>query len=180
MKRIIIAALVAMTLAGCASPEDRQINDAKSRIRFLSSDPGTVEFRDLKVGMAKGEPTVCGYVNMKLKGETEMTGAVPFVVGRGEQDYWVETQGGNCEFDVLFQPCHTEADPKPWRERCDAQLAETARMAAETKVKMDGFLKCFGLTTTGDASRDHDAIMRALTARKFAPGMGLNSPECQP
>lgn len=169
----------ALLVLGCGNPEEAQINEAKSRLRFISSDPSTVMFNDIKVGTVDGEPKVCGYVNMKLKGQSEMTGASPFVVGRAEGDYWVETLGGDCEFDVLFQPCHRGEDPKPWRERCDAQIAEFDAEQKEWDARTARLLACHGLTSTGDVDRDHAAILREITANRYAPGKGPNSPECQ-
>lgn len=179
MKKIIALAIAGITLAGCAGGEESQINEAKARIRFLSSDPGTVQFNSVKVGQVQGEAKVCGYTNLQLSGQDQMTGAVPFIVGREQDDYWVETLGGDCEFDVLFKPCHDGADPAPLRQQCDAQIAQHQAVMAEYDAKRAALLVCHGLTTKGDTSRDHDQIIAAITAGKYGQGLGPNSPECQ-
>lgn len=120
MKKIILGAVAALALAGCGE-KVASVREAQEAIRFLSSDPDSVMFRDVRFN----DDFVCGYVNMKLANDPailpgdpvpERTGAVPFFVTRADtSDLLVNTYVNhgvteNVHFDAIWKACWVEGE----------------------------------------------------------------------
>lgn len=120
MNKIIIPALAALALAGCGE-RVASVREAQEAIRFLSPDPESVMFRDVRYN----DEFVCGYVNMKLTNDPailpgdpvpERTGAVPFFVTRADtSDLFVNTfvnhgVTDNPHFNTIWTACFEQGE----------------------------------------------------------------------
>ncbi len=150
----LAAIILSGALAACSDPSARAIDAAQAKVRFLSSDPQSALFEDVRAA----DHAVCGLVNMKIDGEP--TGPTRFLV-RGDDVRLIPSDTIRCDLVETFVACTGRPGLEQAVSTCKARVAESnARIAEE--------LRALGLEPSGDMAADASRVAERRVAEAEA------------
>lgn len=176
MKKIVAIALTAVALAGCEYvpfTDASRIAEAKRKIAFLSANPTTVRFENVKVGPA-GD--VCGVFNAQEEGypirsELTWTGPRHFLTFDGEPA--VVSNYDDCEKAVgAYSRCFNDGDAEKIEADVTACRTFQTEEAERAREHTEGLMRSSGLIRTGNRERDQATWDAAMVPFSNGGGMG--------
>ncbi|EOZ7525305.1 membrane lipoprotein lipid attachment site-containing protein [Enterobacter quasiroggenkampii] len=123
MKKILLALVIPLVLAGCKPGEEKAISLAKSEVAANLKDPASAQFRDVKVAkMTDAEDgrvvaVVCGEVNGK-NGFGAYAGFHPFFVELNMKSKGIFSKGVDYTLGDHFLSTSDKPTPPAYTERC--------------------------------------------------------------
>lgn len=123
MKKILLALVIPLVLAGCKPGEEKAISLAKSEVAVNLKDPASAQFRNVKVSkMTDAEDghvvaVVCGEINGK-NGFGAYAGFHPFFVELNMKSKGIFSKGVDYTLGEHFLGTSDTPTPPAYTERC--------------------------------------------------------------
>lgn len=123
MKKILLALVIPLVLAGCKPSEEKAISLAKSEVAANLKDPASAQFRNVKVSkMTDAEDgrviaVVCGEINGK-NGFGAYAGFHPFFVELNMKSKGMFSKGVDYTLGEHFLSSKDTSPPTAYNERC--------------------------------------------------------------
>ncbi|MBS6077508.1 MAG: membrane lipoprotein lipid attachment site-containing protein [Citrobacter freundii] len=123
MKKILLALVIPLVLAGCKPGEEKAISLAKSEVAANLKDPGSAQFRNVKVSkMTDAEDghvvaVVCGEINGK-NGFGAYAGFHPFFVELNMKSKGIFSKGVDYTLGKHFLSSKDTPTPQAYKDRC--------------------------------------------------------------
>lgn len=123
MKIILLALVIPLVLAGCKPGEEKAISLAKSEVAANLKDPGSAQFRNVKVSkMTDAEDghvvaVVCGEINGK-NGFGAYAGFHPFFVELNMKSKGIFSKGVDYTLGKHFLSSKDTPTPHAYKDRC--------------------------------------------------------------
>lgn len=123
MKKILLALVIPLVLAGCKPSEEKAISLAKSEVAANLKDPASAQFRNVKVSkMTDAEDgrviaVVCGEINGK-NGFGAYAGFHPFFVELNMKSKGMFSKGVDYTLGEHFLSSKDTSPPTAYTERC--------------------------------------------------------------
>ncbi|HFZ0817367.1 TPA: lipoprotein [Enterobacter cloacae] len=123
MKKILLALVIPLVLAGCKPGEEKAISLAKSEVAANLKDPASAQFRNVKVAKMMDADhgrvfaIVCGEINGK-NGFGAYAGFHPFFVELNMKSKGFFSQGVDYTLGDHFLSTSDTPTPPAYTERC--------------------------------------------------------------
>ncbi|ECI2459025.1 hypothetical protein IU534_003211 [Salmonella enterica] len=123
MKKILLALVIPLVLAGCKPGEEKAISLAKSEVAANLKDPASAQFRNVKVSkMTDAEDghvvaVVCGEINGK-NGFGAYAGFHPFFVELNMKSKGIFSKGVDYTLGKHFLSSKDTPTPQAYKDRC--------------------------------------------------------------
>lgn len=123
MKKILLALVIPLVLAGCKPGEEKAISLAKSEVAANLKDPASAQFRNVKVskmtdaGDGRVFAIVCGEINGK-NGFGAYAGFHPFFVELKMKSKGMFSKGVDYTLGEHFLSSRETPPPPAYTERC--------------------------------------------------------------
>lgn len=123
MKKILLALVIPLVLAGCKPGEEKAISLAKSEVAANLKDPVSAQFRNVKVSkMTDAEDghvvaVVCGEINGK-NGFGAYAGFHPFFVELNMKSKGIFSKGVDYTLGKHFLSSKDTPAPQAYKDRC--------------------------------------------------------------
>lgn len=123
MKKILLALVIPLALAGCKPGDEKAISLAKSEVAANLKDPASAQFRNVKVAKktdaedGRVVAVVCGEINGK-NGFGAYAGFHPFFVELSMKPKGVFSKGVDYTLGDYFLSTKDTPPPPAYTERC--------------------------------------------------------------